>query len=289
MPGPDRSAPRTDASRFPPSTTRARRGWFATARTATVDPCPSTSSDIRVLHLEAEGDPISTPDDASDLVGAAWSHQANLVAVPVERLDPEFFRLSTGIAGEITQKLVNYRLRLAVDRRHLRTRSPRATPCATSCGSRTAATRSGSSPTRRRSTRSWRSAPPAAPDRRFDGVPRRTIGLAAECRWLLRHSQYGESRSCGRRASWRVGDILVSTSGSVYEVTKLARIGRGIRVTYLDRRRPARPVHRRARGGQPGAHARRRVSSSPDRRRLTASITLVGESASPRAGSRPSA
>ena len=74
----------------------------------------SDESDIRVLHLEADGDPISTPDDASDLVGAAWSHQANLITVPVERLDPEFFRLSTGIAGEITQKLVNYRLRLAV-------------------------------------------------------------------------------------------------------------------------------------------------------------------------------
>lgn len=74
----------------------------------------SDESDIRVLHLEADGDPISTPDDASDLVGAAWSHQANLITVPVERLDPEFFRLSTGIAGEIMQKLVNYRLRLAV-------------------------------------------------------------------------------------------------------------------------------------------------------------------------------
>jgi hypothetical protein len=71
-------------------------------------------SGIRVLRLEADGEPISTPDDASDLVGTAWSHQANLVVVPVERLDPEFFRLSTGIAGEITQKLVNYRLRLAV-------------------------------------------------------------------------------------------------------------------------------------------------------------------------------
>jgi Domain of unknown function (DUF4180) len=72
------------------------------------------ASDIRILHLETDGEPISTPDDASDLVGTAWSHHANLIAVPVERLDPEFFRLSTGIAGEITQKLVNYRLRLAV-------------------------------------------------------------------------------------------------------------------------------------------------------------------------------
>ena len=72
------------------------------------------SSGIRVLHLEAEGEPISTPDDASDLVGTAWSHQATTIAVPVERLDPEFFRLRSGIAGEITQKFVNYHLRFAV-------------------------------------------------------------------------------------------------------------------------------------------------------------------------------
>lgn len=69
---------------------------------------------VRVLHLAAEGTTISTSDDATDLVGDAWAHHAELVAVPVERLDPAFFDLSTGIAGEITQKLVNYRLRLAV-------------------------------------------------------------------------------------------------------------------------------------------------------------------------------
>jgi hypothetical protein len=72
------------------------------------------SSGIRVLHLAEEGEPISTPDDASDLVGSAWSHQASVIAVPVERLDPEFFRLRSGMAGELTQKLANYRLRLAV-------------------------------------------------------------------------------------------------------------------------------------------------------------------------------
>ena len=72
------------------------------------------STGIRVLHLETEGEPISTPDDASDLVGTAWSHNANMIAVPAERLDPEFFRLRSGLAGEITQKFVNYRLRLAV-------------------------------------------------------------------------------------------------------------------------------------------------------------------------------
>ena len=31
-------------------------------------------SDIRMFRLETDGEPISTPDDASDLVGAASWH-----------------------------------------------------------------------------------------------------------------------------------------------------------------------------------------------------------------------
>ena len=72
------------------------------------------SNGVRVLHLPEDGPTISTSDDAADLIGDAWAHRATLVAVPVERLDPKFFRLKSGIAGEITQKLVNYRLRLAI-------------------------------------------------------------------------------------------------------------------------------------------------------------------------------
>jgi hypothetical protein len=71
-------------------------------------------SGTRVLHLEEEGETLSTSDDASDLVGSAWSHDAAMVAVPVERFDAAFFDLRSGIAGEITQKLVNYRIRLSV-------------------------------------------------------------------------------------------------------------------------------------------------------------------------------
>ncbi len=72
------------------------------------------SNGVRVLHLPADGPTISTSDDAADLVGDAWANRATLVAVPVERLDPKFFRLTSGFAGDLTQKLVNYRLRLAV-------------------------------------------------------------------------------------------------------------------------------------------------------------------------------
>ena len=37
-----------------------------------------------------------------------------MVAVPAHRFDDRFFALRTGVAGEIMQKFVNYRMRLAV-------------------------------------------------------------------------------------------------------------------------------------------------------------------------------
>jgi hypothetical protein len=70
--------------------------------------------DLRVKYLDPEGPTISTPDDASDLIGNAWVENVGLLAVPVSRLDAAFFDLSSGVAGEFTQKLVNYQLRLAV-------------------------------------------------------------------------------------------------------------------------------------------------------------------------------
>ena len=69
---------------------------------------------IRVLYVEADGPAISTPEQTSDLIGNAWMDHADLLAIPVARLDPDFFRLSSGLAGEITQKAVNYQVRLVV-------------------------------------------------------------------------------------------------------------------------------------------------------------------------------
>ncbi len=69
--------------------------------------------DRRVLMLPAEGPAIGAAQ-ATDLVGDAWGFDASVVAVPAQRLDPDFFRLSTRVAGEIAQKLVNYHLHLVV-------------------------------------------------------------------------------------------------------------------------------------------------------------------------------
>lgn len=53
-------------------------------------------------------------EDARGLVEAALSERASVVVVPVDALDAAFFELRSGVLGEVAQKLVNYRLTLAV-------------------------------------------------------------------------------------------------------------------------------------------------------------------------------
>jgi hypothetical protein len=68
-----------------------------------------------VVHLCANAGPlIESERDVSDLVGDAFSAGAALIAIPLARLSPDFLVLSTRVAGEILQKLVNYRFRVAV-------------------------------------------------------------------------------------------------------------------------------------------------------------------------------
>lgn len=68
---------------------------------------------VPVLICDPGGRQVATMDDALDLIGAAFLG-AEVVATPASRLDERFFSLGTGFAGELIQKFVNYRLRLAV-------------------------------------------------------------------------------------------------------------------------------------------------------------------------------
>ncbi|MEU4097003.1 DUF4180 domain-containing protein [Streptomyces sp. NPDC026673] len=68
---------------------------------------------VPVLVCGEEGVRIAGVQDALDVIGSAFS-RAEVVAVPVARLDERFFELRSGLAGEILQKFVNYRIRLAV-------------------------------------------------------------------------------------------------------------------------------------------------------------------------------
>jgi hypothetical protein len=67
-----------------------------------------------VLRCAPDGPPLDGESAALDLIGDAMGRDAQLVAVPAERVPEEFFQLRSGIAGAIAQKFVNYRLRLAV-------------------------------------------------------------------------------------------------------------------------------------------------------------------------------
>lgn len=65
------------------------------------------------FHLDPHGEPLRTEQDAADLVGEAIYHRVGRVAIPVERLHEDFFRLSTGVAGQIVGKLAVYRVDVA--------------------------------------------------------------------------------------------------------------------------------------------------------------------------------
>jgi hypothetical protein len=58
---------------------------------------------------------ISNDRDAVDAIAEAhYGHEADTVVVPVDLLPEEFFQLSSGLAGAIVQKFVNYRMGLIV-------------------------------------------------------------------------------------------------------------------------------------------------------------------------------
>lgn len=67
----------------------------------------------RLLRIAPQG-PALDANGLRDLVGDALGHQAEWIAVPVQRLSADFFELRSGMAGQWLQMLVNYRLRFAV-------------------------------------------------------------------------------------------------------------------------------------------------------------------------------
>lgn len=68
----------------------------------------------RVLMLVCEGQRLLSAADLHDLLGEAFFSGIDLIALPVEALDSDFLKLSTGIAGSLFQKFVNYSVRCAI-------------------------------------------------------------------------------------------------------------------------------------------------------------------------------
>ena len=68
----------------------------------------------RCLVADADGPIVRDPEGGRALIEEAMEHRARVIAVPVARLDPSFFQLRSGLAGEVLQKMVNYGYRFAV-------------------------------------------------------------------------------------------------------------------------------------------------------------------------------
>jgi hypothetical protein len=69
----------------------------------------------RPVYVCAEDGPSLAADyELSGLIGELFGASARVVAIPLTRLGPDFLRLGTGVAGQILQKLVNYRFQVVV-------------------------------------------------------------------------------------------------------------------------------------------------------------------------------
>ena len=68
----------------------------------------------QIWDVSAEGKLLSSEQDALDLIGETYGTGAEVVAIPLARLAPEFWVLSNQKAGHFIQKFVNYGLRVAI-------------------------------------------------------------------------------------------------------------------------------------------------------------------------------
>ncbi len=68
-----------------------------------------------IARVSGEGLIITDAGSALDLLaGVSYQTGLNRIILDKKTISEDFFKLSTGLAGEILQKFVNYRVRLAI-------------------------------------------------------------------------------------------------------------------------------------------------------------------------------
>jgi hypothetical protein len=69
---------------------------------------------IRYLEVFTCEKPVASTQDALDLVALCGENDTALLMIHPEALSGDFFKLKTGVAGEIFQKFINYSIQTAV-------------------------------------------------------------------------------------------------------------------------------------------------------------------------------
>lgn len=70
------------------------------------------SEDRRIIIAAEAGVAVRSTEDIGDVIGACFGAEG--IVLTEDELAPGFFDLRTGLAGELMQKLVNYRVRAAI-------------------------------------------------------------------------------------------------------------------------------------------------------------------------------
>lgn len=64
----------------------------------------------RYLKITAAEPPIQTEQQALDIMSLCVENGTNLLMIHAPAISESFFRLSTGVAGDILQKMINYHI-----------------------------------------------------------------------------------------------------------------------------------------------------------------------------------
>jgi hypothetical protein len=72
----------------------------------------------KYIELISADTPLSTENDALDIIALCWEHETNYVVIHNAALSESFFDLKTKAAGNIIQKLVNYGIKAAAIIQH---------------------------------------------------------------------------------------------------------------------------------------------------------------------------
>ena len=67
-----------------------------------------------VAEITEDNPQIAEVQDMLDLMGDCGSNDCNRIVIREEGLHPDFFRLASGMAGEILQKFSTYNFKLAI-------------------------------------------------------------------------------------------------------------------------------------------------------------------------------
>lgn len=73
-----------------------------------------TRDGVLIGELVKGDEPLNSSQAILDLLGSFYPEQVEALILHEAELPPEFFQLRTKLAGEILQKLVNYRVKVAI-------------------------------------------------------------------------------------------------------------------------------------------------------------------------------